>query len=60
MEAALDIRLNIPKSDFRFFKELAMRIGWKVEMQGKKCIIPEVKPYPTLDKVRAKQEKKCL
>jgi len=31
MEAALDIRLNIPKSDFRFFKELAMKMGWKTE-----------------------------
>ena len=34
MEAALDIRLNIPKSDFRFFKELAAKMGWKAETKG--------------------------
>ena len=31
METALDIRLNIPKSDFRFFQELVVKMGWKAE-----------------------------
>jgi len=31
MESVLDIRLNIPKSDMRFFRELIGKMGWKVE-----------------------------
>jgi len=31
MESIIDIRLNIPKSDMRFFRELATKMGWVVE-----------------------------
>ncbi|MCL1856764.1 MAG: hypothetical protein FWF84_03865 [Kiritimatiellaeota bacterium] len=31
MEAVLDIRVNIPRSDVRFFKELVTKMGWGVE-----------------------------
>jgi len=31
MEAVLDVRLNIPKSDMRFFKEFVNKMGWIVE-----------------------------
>jgi len=31
MEPVLDVRLNIPKSDMRFFRELASKMGWAVE-----------------------------
>ena len=31
MESVLDVRLNIPKSDVRFFRELALKMGWAVE-----------------------------
>jgi len=32
MEAVLeDVRLNIPKADMRFFKELVNKMGWVVE-----------------------------
>ena len=31
METVLDVRLNIPKSDMRFFKELVTKMGWVVE-----------------------------
>ena len=31
MEVVSDIRLNIPKSDMRFFKELVAKMGWVVE-----------------------------
>ena len=31
MESVLDLRLNIPKSDMRFFRELATKMGWTVE-----------------------------
>jgi len=31
MEAVLDVRLNIPKSEMRFFKELVSKMGWVVE-----------------------------
>ena len=28
MESVLDVRLNIPKSDIRFFRELVDKMGW--------------------------------
>jgi len=31
MKSVLDVRLNIPKSDVRFFRELAEKMGWAVE-----------------------------
>jgi len=31
MESILDVRLNIPKSDMRFFRELATKMGWGIE-----------------------------
>jgi len=31
MESVLDVRLNIPKSEIRFFRELADKMGWAVE-----------------------------
>ena len=31
MESALDIRVSIPPSDVRFFKELVTKMGWGVE-----------------------------
>jgi len=31
MEAVLDVRLNIPKTDIRFFRELVTKMGWVVE-----------------------------
>ena len=31
MESVLDVRLNIPKSEIRFFRELADKMGWTVE-----------------------------
>jgi len=31
MESVLDVRLNIPKSEVRFFRELADKMGWTVE-----------------------------
>jgi len=31
MESVLDIRLNLPKSDMRFFRDLANKMGWEVE-----------------------------
>ena len=31
MESVLNVRLNIPKSDVRFFRELADKMGWAVE-----------------------------
>ena len=31
MEAVLDVRLNIPKSDMRFLVELVSKMGWKAE-----------------------------
>jgi hypothetical protein len=31
METVLDVRLNIPKSEIRFFRELANKMGWEVE-----------------------------
>ena len=33
MESALAIRVNIPPSDVRFFKELVTKMGWGVEMK---------------------------
>jgi len=33
MEAVLDVRLNIPKSEVRFFRELVAKMGWMVEMK---------------------------
>ena len=31
MESVLDIRLNIPRSDIRFFSELIDKMGWRIE-----------------------------
>jgi len=31
MEAVLDVRLNMPKSDVRFFRELVNKMGWSIE-----------------------------
>jgi len=31
MESVLDVRLNIPKSEVRFFRELADKMGWAFE-----------------------------
>ena len=31
MEQVLGVRLNIPKSDVRFFKELVSKMGWVFE-----------------------------
>ena len=31
MESVLGIRLNIPKSDMRFFRELVSKMGWEAE-----------------------------
>jgi len=31
MQPALDIRLNIPKSDMVFFRALVVKMGWKIE-----------------------------
>jgi len=31
MESVLNMRLNIPKSDVRFFRELVTKMGWVVE-----------------------------
>ena len=31
MEAALGVRLNVPKSDVRFFSELVTKMGWVIE-----------------------------
>ena len=28
MESVFDVRLNIPKSDMRFFRELVLKMGW--------------------------------
>ena len=33
MEAVLDIRVNVPSADVRFFTELATKMGWGVEMK---------------------------
>ena len=54
MEATLDMRLNIPKSDFRFFKEPAAKMGWKTETKGGSRVMREPAPYPTLEIVREK------
>ena len=31
MEAVLNVRLNIPKSDMRFFRELVTKMGWDAD-----------------------------
>jgi hypothetical protein len=31
MESVLDIRLNIPKSDMLFFRQLVAKMGWEAE-----------------------------
>ena len=31
MQSALDVRLNIPKSDMGFFRVLVVKMGWKME-----------------------------
>jgi hypothetical protein len=31
METVLDVRLTVPKSEIRFFKEMATKMGWAVE-----------------------------
>jgi len=31
METVFDVRLNIPNSDMRFFRELATKMGWAIE-----------------------------
>jgi hypothetical protein len=31
MESVLDVHLNIPKSDMKFFRELVTKMGWAVE-----------------------------
>ena len=31
MEAVLDMRVNIPLSDVKFFRELVTKMGWGVE-----------------------------
>ena len=31
MESVVDVRLNIPKSDIKFFRELTSKMGWVIE-----------------------------
>ena len=31
METILDVRLHIPKSEMRFFRELVAKMGWEAE-----------------------------
>ena len=31
METVLDVRLNIPKSEMRFFRVLVAKMGWEAE-----------------------------
>ena len=31
MESVLDVHLNIPRSDIRFFGELVSKMGWEVK-----------------------------
>jgi hypothetical protein len=31
MENILDVRINLPKSDMRFFREFVAKMGWVVE-----------------------------
>ena len=33
MESVLNVRLNIPKSDMRFFNELVSKMGWEIEIK---------------------------
>jgi len=31
MEAVLDIRLSVPRTEMKFFRELVAKMGWKAE-----------------------------
>ena len=53
MESVLDIRLNVPKSDMRFFRELAVKMGWEVETREgflRKCAASRPKDVKLSDK----------